>query len=49
MSDIREDGFLERLGSLKETGIMNGGFVTDEDIASVFPELSAPQKDALKS
>lgn len=49
MGEIREDGFLERLGSLKEAGIMNGGFVTEADINTFFPELSDPQKEALKT
>ena len=49
MAEIKEDGFLERLGSLKEAGIMNGGFVTEEDIASFFPELSELQREALKT
>lgn len=49
MGEIREDGFLERLSSLKEAGIMNGGCVSEEEISAFFPELSKHQRDALKT
>ena len=45
--DLSEDEFLEKLNALREDAVMQGGYLTEEEIEEVFPALSRDQKSLL--
>ena len=44
-----EQKFIEKISELKETAVMQGGFLTEEQLSESFPDISGQQKDILTS
>ncbi|MBQ7447650.1 MAG: hypothetical protein IJV59_06820 [Eubacterium sp.] len=47
MATIAEQEFIQNIAVLKDTGIMQGGYLTEEQIEEVFPAMTQEQKKLL--
>ena len=47
MSQPTEQEFIQKISELKETGILQGGYLAEEQIEEVFPALTQEQRSLL--